>query len=55
MVKLDEMEVQGQFSDAEDDVSQEVAKIDIKHDVEQGYDSDNEGYSFNNKNNNFII
>ena len=45
MVKLDEMEVQGQFSDAEDDVCQEVAKIDIKHDVEQGYVSDNEGDS----------
>ena len=49
------MEVQGQFSDAKTDVCEEMAKIDIKHDVEQGYDSDNEGYSFNNKNNNFII
>ena len=33
-VKLQEMKVQGQFSNAENDVCQEVAKVDIKHDVE---------------------
>lgn len=48
MVKLQEMEVQGQFSDAENDVCQEVAKVDIKQDVEQGYVSDNEGDSEDN-------
>ena len=45
MVKKVKMEIQGQFSDAEEDISQEVTKINLSHDVEKGYSSDNEADS----------